>query len=143
MDEPASSVAPSGPESVQSDAPSRLKPIGFIAVVFLLGGVSGVAGARAYWLNENKPSFGRPSVEKRVDSMDRYLDLSDTQARAISSIIRETDEEKDRALVPCRADLDAARSKGNTRIREQLDEKQRVQYDQAKAQTTSSASAQR
>ncbi|NUP12379.1 MAG: hypothetical protein HOW73_40560 [Polyangiaceae bacterium] len=136
-------MAARGAEPVQSDTPSRLKPIGFIAVVFLLGAVSGVAGARAYWLDANKPSFGRPSVERRVESMDRYLDLSDAQALAVSSIIRETDEEKDRALLPCRENLEAARAKGNTRMREQFDEEQRREYDEARARTTSSASSRR
>lgn len=134
---PPTSVPPTSmpPSSIEA-APTRgerLRPILFIAGVFLFGAIAGAAGSRAYSLNERRPAWGNtPSAraQVRVDAMKRSLDLTEGQAKSIETIVLETEQERETVMAPCKAGMDEWRERSDTRIREVLSPSQKTEFDE-------------
>jgi len=111
---------------------SRLKTTAVLLGVFVLGGIAGAGGSRAYTLHEMRSRFGGPPAEVRahlrVEAMRRQLDLTGEQVAKIEAIIRETDEELERTMKPCRDGLEGLRERTDARIAEVLDPEQRTRF---------------
>lgn len=111
---------------------SRLKPTAVLLGVFLLGGVAGAGGSRAYTLHEMRSRFGGPPAEVRahlrVEAMRRQLDLSGEQVTKIEAILRETDDEFEQTMKPCRDGLEGLRERTDARIVEVLEPDQRARF---------------
>ena len=87
-------------------------------------------------MNElRSPGWSTPEarVESRLQLMNQHVRIRDEQADALRSILLEVEEERERALAPCKADLDGVRAKGDARIEEILDPEQRARYAELRA----------
>ncbi|MDI1448505.1 hypothetical protein [Polyangium sp. 6x1] len=113
---------------------SRLLPAFVLAGVFVLGGVAGAGAMRAYMLQDLRSRFGGPPGEVRthlrVESMRRHLDLTADQVTKVEAIFRETDDELERTMKPCRDGLETLRKSTDDRIVEVLDASQRVRFQE-------------
>ena len=130
-------LPPASIDAGASARPARWKPMAFVAGVFLLGAVAGGGAARAYTVKELTPKAGASYSEQRVEMMRRHLNLTETQVTAIQKIYEESQGERDKASEPCRADIDDARERIDTRVREVLNPDQRAKYEEYRARRRS------
>lgn len=112
----------------------RLMPAFVLVGVFLFGGVAGAGAMRAYMLQDMRARFSGPPGEVRahlrVEAMRRHLDLTADQVVRVESIFRETDDELERTMKPCRDGLESLRKTTDDRIVEVLDASQRVRFQE-------------
>jgi Spy/CpxP family protein refolding chaperone len=102
------------------------------AGVFALGAIAGAGGTRAYMLHEFGTPFDGPPREARahlrIEAMRRQLDLSPDQLTKIKTVFRDSNDDLERVMKPCREELEALRKRTDERVEETLDEKQRSKF---------------
>lgn len=112
---------------------SRYKAIGVIAVIFVLGGVTG--GAVTRWMIARKLSelleSDPATVRQRaiLFALDRKLDLSDGQRSRIGRILLSTWPEFAAVTRTCEVELRPVRKRTAARIREVLGREQQQRFD--------------
>lgn len=93
--------------------------------VFVLGAVAGAGGTRAYMFKEFGSPFDGPPREVRsrlrIEAMRRQLQLSPEQVTKIRAILRDTDDDLEQAMAPCRKELDSLHKRTDERIIEILE----------------------
>lgn len=124
--------------SINPSRVARAKPFGLIAAVFVLGALAGGGAARAYTLQELRPTLGAPRWQLRLNGMTRALDLDQKQRQAMEGVLRESDEKRDAVLAPCQPAIDAQREEDDAKIREILDDEQRKLFDEGRARRKAS-----
>lgn len=100
--------------------------------VFALGAVAGASGTRAYMLKQFASPFEGPPREARarfrIDAMRRQLDLSPDQVKKIRAIMHDNENDFEKAMTPCRNELDTLHKRTDERIVEILDPTQVAKY---------------
>ncbi|MBK9259973.1 MAG: hypothetical protein IPM54_09075 [Polyangiaceae bacterium] len=100
--------------------------------VFVLGAVAGAGGTRAYMFKEFGSPFDGPPREVRsrlrIQAMRRQLDLSPDQVTKIKTILQDAEEEHEKALKPCRDEMEAVRKRVDEKIIESLDPAQATKF---------------
>ncbi len=125
-------VSPPRPAPATS-AGSRMKAVGVLAAVFLLGGAAGGAVGRMSAIRDLGRVMQGPPAEARarfrMEALRRHLDLREDQTARVQAILDEADAERDKLMASCGPGLEDLRKRTDARIREVLSEDQRKRLD--------------
>jgi Spy/CpxP family protein refolding chaperone len=110
----------------------KLKVVAVLVGVFLLGALAGAYFGRAYAFSHIAKMAGAPRQERahlRAEALRHELDLDDEQTKRLETILIESDPDREKAISPCRQELDALRARTDGKIRELLRPEQQARYD--------------
>ena len=113
-------------------SPSRFKALMLMAIVFLLGAIVGASlGTTIVSRKFAVPHelAVRPGKAKFVDRLDARLHLSPEQTLQLKAILDETHQQFGALHESVKPQFEAIRSKTRDRIREQLTEAQRPEFE--------------
>lgn len=113
-------------------SPSRFKALMLMAIVFLLGAIVGASlGTTIVSRKFAAPHelAVRPGKAKFVDRLDARLHLSPEQTLQLKAILDETHQQFGALHESVKPQFEAIRSKTRDRIREQLTEAQRPEFE--------------
>ena len=113
-------------------SPSRFKALMLMAIVFLLGAIVGASlGTTIVSRKFAAPHemAGRPGKAKFVDRLNARLHLSSQQTVQLKAILDETHQQFGTLHESVKPQFEAIRSKTRDRIREQLTDAQRPEFE--------------
>ena len=113
-------------------SPSRFKALMLMAIVFLLGAIVGASlGTTIVSKKFAAPHemAGRPGKAKFVDRLNSRLHLSPQQTVQLKAILDETHQQFGTLHESVKPQFEAIRSKTRDRIREQLTDAQRPEFE--------------
>jgi hypothetical protein len=113
-------------------SPSRFKALALMAIVFLLGAIVGASlgttiVSRKYAAPQEMP--GRPGKTKFVDRLNARLHLSPEQNAQLKVILDETHQQFGALHESVKPQFEAIRSRTRDRIREQLMDSQKQEFE--------------
>lgn len=123
----------SPPRPAPATTAARMKAVGVLAAVFLLGGAAGGAVGRMSAIRDLGRVMQGPPAEARarfrMEALRRHLDLREDQTARVQAIMEEADAERDKLMASCGPGLEDLRKRTDARIREVLSEDQRKRLD--------------